>query len=324
VSAHVAFVSHADCGRHDTGWQHPEHVGRLRAVLRAVGRDVDLFTTVEHREARHATADELALAHDASYVGRVRALAERGGGRLDADTVTSEGSWDAGTAGCGAVLDGVDFVYGAGDGADAGDAADGADGARRAFAAVRPPGHHALRDSAMGFCLFGNVAVAALYARARHGARRVLIVDWDVHHGNGTQALVEHEPDVRFVSMHQWPWYPGTGAAEDRGPHASVWNVPLPPGLAAERYRDALERAVDAATHRWVPDLVLLSAGFDCLAGDPLGGFTLELDDVERLTRAMTARADAWCGGRLVSALEGGYAPERLGQAAAVHLGALR
>ncbi len=312
MSARVAFVSHADCGRHDTGWQHPEHVGRLRAVLRAVGRDPELFASLEHREARHATADELALAHDPGYVARVRDLAEAGGGRLDADTLASEGSWDAGTAGCGAVLDGVDFVY----------AADGG-GARRAFAAVRPPGHHALRDSAMGFCLFGNVAVAALYARARHGARRVLVVDWDVHHGNGTQALVEREPDVRFVSMHQWPWYPGTGAAEDRGPHASVWNVPMPPGLAPARYADALERAVDAATRGWVPDLVLLSAGFDCLAGDPLGGFTLELDDVDRLTRAFAARADAWCGGRLVSALEGGYAPERLGEAAAAHVRAL-
>ena len=317
MSARVAFVSHADCGRHDTGWQHPEHVGRLRAVLRAVGRDPDLFAALEHREARHATPDELALAHDPAYVARVRALAEAGGGRFDADTVASAGSWDAAAAGCGAVLDGVDFVYGPAD-------APNASGVRRAFAAVRPPGHHALRGSAMGFCLFGNVAVAALYARARHGARRVLVLDWDVHHGNGTQALVEHEPDVRFVSMHQWPWYPGTGAAEDRGPHASVWNVPMPAGLPAARYAEAFERAVDAATRAWVPDLVLVSAGFDSLAGDPLGGFTLELDDVDRLTRAVAARADAWCGGRLVSALEGGYAPERLGDAAAAHLRARR
>ncbi len=316
MSARVAFVSHADCGRHDTGWQHPEHVGRLRAVLRAVGRDPDLFAALEHQEARHATADELALAHDPAYVARVRDLAEVGGGRFDADTVVSAGSWDAGTAGCGAVLDAVDFVYGAGDAA-------GAAGRRRAFAAVRPPGHHALRDSAMGFCLFGNVAVAAHYARARHGARRVLVVDWDVHHGNGTQALVEHEPDVRFVSMHQWPWYPGTGAAEDRGPHGSVWNVPMPPARPPADYADALLRAVDAAARGWVPDLVLLSAGFDCLAGDPLGGFTLELDDLDRLTRALAERADAWCDGRLVSALEGGYAPERLGAAAAAHLRAL-
>jgi acetoin utilization deacetylase AcuC-like enzyme len=128
---------------------------------------------------------------------------------------------------------------------------------------------------------------------------------------------------VRFVSMHQWPWYPGTGAAEDRGPHRSVWNVPLPPGLARARYRDELLRAIDAATTGWTPELVVLSAGFDCLAGDPLGGFTLELEDVDLLTRALVERADAWCGGRLVSALEGGYAPERLGAACVVHLRAL-
>lgn len=309
-NARVALVSHADCGRHDTGWQHPEHTGRLRAVLRAVGRNPALFERVRHVEARHATPDELALAHDPAYVARVQALAEQGGGALDADTVVSEGSYDAATAGCGAVLDGVDLAY-------------SADGPRRTFAAVRPPGHHALRASGMGFCLFGSVGVAAHYARARHGARRVLVLDWDVHHGNGTQALVQHEPDVRFVSTHQWPWYPGTGAAEDRGPHRSVWNVPMPGGLPAARYADAFLRAVDDATRGWTPDLVLLSAGFDCLAGDPLGGFTLELDDVDRMTRAVAARADAWCGGRLVSALEGGYAPDRLGEAAAVHLRAL-
>jgi acetoin utilization deacetylase AcuC-like enzyme len=195
--------------------------------------------------------------------------------------------------------------------------------ARRSFVAVRPPGHHAVRAAGMGFCLFGNVAVAAHYARQRHGVDRVLVIDWDVHHGNGTQALVEDEPDVRFVSMHQWPWYPGTGAAEDRGPHRSVWNVPLPPGLAAERYVDAWERAIDAATAGFVPDLILLSAGFDSLAGDPLGGFTLELDHVERMTATLVARAESLCGGRLVSALEGGYAPERVGAASVAHLRAL-
>jgi acetoin utilization deacetylase AcuC-like enzyme len=195
--------------------------------------------------------------------------------------------------------------------------------AMRSFCAVRPPGHHALRATGMGFCLFGNVAVGAHYARQRHGLGRVLIVDWDVHHGNGTQALVEHEPDVRFVSMHQWPWYPGTGAAEDRGPHGSVWNVPMAAALPPARYAEALLRAVDEATRAWVPDLVLLSAGFDCLRGDPLGGFTLELEHVDALTRALVERADAWCAGRLVSSLEGGYAPDRVGEAVVVHMNAL-
>ncbi len=315
----VAFISSADCGLHDTGWNHPEHTGRLRAVLRAVGRDVELFTSVAHREARNATPEELALAHDPAYVARVRELADAGGGSLDADTRVSAGSWAAGTAGAGGALDAVDLAFVASEP----EGAPGAAPPRRSFVAVRPPGHHALRASGMGFCLFGNAALAALYARARHGAGRVLVVDWDVHHGNGTQALVQHEPDVRFVSMHQWPWYPGTGAAEDRGPHGTVWNVPMPPGLARARYVDAFTRAVDAATAGWPPDLVVVSAGFDSLAGDPLGGFTLELEDVDALTRQMAARADAVAGGRLVSVLEGGYAPERLGEAAAAHLRAL-
>ncbi|MHB1863289.1 MAG: histone deacetylase family protein [Gemmatimonadaceae bacterium] len=305
----LAYLSHSDCGRHDTGWGHPEHVGRLRAIPRALRDDPDLFHAARHVEGRHATVDELLLAHDAAYVAHVRQLAERGGGRLDADTVASEGSWDAATAAAGCVLDGVDMAF------------DGR--ATRSFSAVRPPGHHALRDRAMGFCLFGNVAIAAHYARRRRGAERVLIVDWDVHHGNGTQALVEQTADIRFVSVHQWPWYPGTGAAADRGPHGNVWNVPMPGGLAAARYVEALLGAVDHATRGFTPDLVLISAGFDSLAGDPLGGFTLELDDVTLLTRAVVERAGAWCGGRVVSALEGGYVPDRLGAACVTHLRAL-
>ncbi len=305
----VAYLSHADCGRHDTGWGHPEHVGRLRAIPRALREDFELFHAVQHLEGRHATEDELHLAHDPAYVARVRALVDAGGGRLDPDTVASEGSWDAATAGAGCVLDGVDMAF------------DGR--AVRSFSAVRPPGHHALRDRAMGFCLFGNVALAAHYARARHGAERVLIVDWDVHHGKGTQALVEDTKDIHFVSMHQWPWYPGTGAADDRGPHGNIWNVPMPGGLPAQEYVDALLRAVDQAAQGFPPDLVLISAGFDSLAGDPLGAFTLELEHVTLLTRAMVERAEQWCGGRVVSALEGGYAPERLGPACVTHLRAL-
>lgn len=305
----VAFISHADCGRHDTGWAHPEHVGRLRAIPRALRNDPALFEALLHHEGRRATPDELALAHDPAYIAQVQALAAAGGGRLDPDTVVSEGSWDAATAAAGCVLDGVDMAF------------DGR--ALRSFCAVRPPGHHALRDRGMGFCLFGSVAVAAHYALARHGCSRVLVVDWDVHHGNGTQALVEEDPRIRFVSMHQWPWYPGTGAADDRGPHGTVWNVPMPPGLAPARYVEALLAAVDAAAEGATPDLVLLSAGFDCLAGDPLGGFTLGLDEVRGLTRALVERAARWCGGRLVSALEGGYAPEAVAEAVLVHLTAL-
>jgi acetoin utilization deacetylase AcuC-like enzyme len=279
------------------------------AIPRALREDPELFLALEHREARHATMDDLLLAHDAAYVARVREVVAAGGGRLDADTVVSEGSWDAATAGAGAVLDAVDLAL---------------EGAlKRSFCAVRPPGHHAVRDAAMGFCLFGNVAIAALHARERHGLERVLVLDWDVHHGNGTQALVEHDAQVRFVSMHQWPWYPGTGAADDRGPHDSVWNVPMAAGLPSERYVEAWEAAVDAATAGFEPQLVLLSAGFDCLAGDPLGGFTLEVEHLVGMTRRLVERAEAWCGGRLVSALEGGYAPQRTAEACVAHMRAL-
>jgi acetoin utilization deacetylase AcuC-like enzyme len=305
----IGYISSADCGRHDTGWGHPEHVGRLVAIPRALREDAELMMRLQHVEARHATPDELALAHEPKYIASVKTLVERGGGRLDADTVASEGSWGAATAGAGSVLGGIDFAVG--------------DGPRRSFCAVRPPGHHALRNSAMGFCLFGNVAVGAHYARRRHDLERILIVDWDVHHGNGTQALVEHERDIHFVSMHQWPWYPGTGAAEDRGPYRNVWNVPMRASLPPSAYVDALKSAIDAATTGFTPDLVLISAGFDSLAGDPLGAFTLEYEHFEDLTRFLVDRAESWCEGRIVSALEGGYAPERTAVACVRHMRAL-
>lgn len=305
----IAFISHANCGRHDTGWGHPEHVGRLRAVTRALRNHPDLYHSLEHLEGRHATIDELQLVHDEEYAMQVEELARSGGGRLDPDTVASSGSWDAATAAVGCVLDAVDMSMNG--------------RAPRSFCAVRPPGHHALRDRAMGFCLFGNVALAARYARTYHSVERVLIVDWDVHHGNGTQALVESDPGIHFVSMHQWPWYPGTGAASERGEHGNLWNIPMPPGLPAERYVDALKRGVDEASDGFTPDIVLISAGFDSLRGDPLGGFTLENSHVAELTSFLVQRAEVWCGGRVVSALEGGYAPDQVGEACAVHMEAL-
>jgi acetoin utilization deacetylase AcuC-like enzyme len=305
----VAFISHADCGRHDTGWGHPEHVGRLRAIMRALQEHPELLTSLEHIEARHASEEELALMHTRPYIEQVRQLARKGGGRLDPDTVASDGSWDAARAAAGALLDGVDFVM--------------REQARLAFCAVRPPGHHALADRAMGFCLFGNVAIAARYAQRHHQLPRVLIVDWDVHHGNGTQALVEDDRDIHFVSMHQWPWYPGTGAADDRGPHGTVWNVPMAANLPAQRYVDAITRAIDDATRDFTPDIVLISAGFDSLRDDPLGGFTLEIEHFDALTRLLVERATSWCRGRIVSALEGGYAPERVADACIAHVRAL-
>jgi acetoin utilization deacetylase AcuC-like enzyme len=310
----VALVSHSDCGRHDTGWGHPEHVGRLRAIPSALRTDPELYQVLLHIEGRHATAADLALVHDAAYVTSIeRAVAAAGATNsvthLDPDTLVSGGSWDAATAAAGCVMDAVDM------------AADGR--AIRSFCAIRPPGHHAVRDRAMGFCLFGNVALAARWARQHHGMDRVLIVDWDVHHGNGTQALVEADEGIHYVSMHQWPWYPGTGAAGDRGPYRTVWNVPLPGGLDRTEYTGALLAAVDRAAAGFTPDLVLVSAGFDSLRGDPLGGFTLELEDIDLLTRALKQRAELWCRGRMVSALEGGYAVDRTAAACVAHLRAM-
>ena len=304
----VAYISHADCGRHDTGWRHPEHVGRLRAIPRALRDDIELYHALEHVEGRVASEAELYLAHDADYVDEVRQLAKAGGGALDADTVISDGSWDAARAAVGCVLDAVDMAV---------------DGDARAFCAVRPPGHHALRNRAMGFCVFGNVAIGALYARHRRDVDRVLIVDWDVHHGNGTQAMVEHDPAIRFISMHQSPWYPSTGAAGDRGPNRSIWNVPMPGGLPPDQYVTALQSAVADATRDFTPDLVLVSAGFDCLAGDPLGEFTLEIAHMSQLTTWLLERATSWCDGRMLVALEGGYVPERVGAASVAVMRAL-
>ena len=305
----VAYFSHADCGRHDTGWRHPEHVGRLRAIPRALREDLELYHALDHVEGRHATDDELQLAHDPGYVDEVRYLAQNGGGALDADTLVSEGSWDAARAAVGCVLEAVDLAV---------------EGRARSFCAVRPPGHHALKDSGMGFCLFGNVAIGAHYARRRRGVERVLIVDWDVHHGNGTQALVEHDASIRYISMHQSPWYPGTGAASDRGPHKSVWNVPLPGGLAPGTYVKALQSAVIEATQDFTPALVMISAGFDCLAGDPLGDFTLEIEHIAILTTWLFERAQEWCEGRMLAALEGGYVPERVGAASVAVMRAMQ
>jgi len=310
----VALISNSDCGRHDTGWGHPEHVGRLRAIPAALRADPELYQALLQVEGRHATPAELSLVHGADYVASITRAAERAEAdsaiiHLDPDTVVSGGSWDAATAAAGCVLDAVDM------------AVDGR--AIRSFCAVRPPGHHAVRERAMGFCLFGSVALAARWARVHHGMDRVLIVDWDVHHGNGTQALVEADRGIHYVSMHQWPWYPGTGAAEDRGPHGTVWNVPLGAGLPRAQYTGALLDAVDRATAGFSPQLVLVSAGFDSLRGDPLGGFTLEIEDIDHLTRELRERAELWCGGRLVSALEGGYAVGQTAAACVAHLRAM-
>jgi acetoin utilization deacetylase AcuC-like enzyme len=228
---------------------------------------------------------------------------------LDADTAVSPGSGEAALRAAGAVVAAVDAVVGG--------------RAKNAFCAVRPPGHHAEPGTPMGFCLFGNVAIGALHARAAHGLRRIACVDFDVHHGNGTQAMFERDPDLFYASTHQWPLYPGTGAAEERGVADNVVNAPLRPHADGEAFRRAFERAILPALDRFAPELLLVSAGFDAHARDPLAALNLEEDDFAWVTAALAEVARAHAGGRIVSALEGGYDLEALGRSAAAHVTAL-
>jgi acetoin utilization deacetylase AcuC-like enzyme len=297
----IPVVWHPACGLHDPGPGHPERPERIAAVLAAL-RAPALASEITWTEATPADRSAIAAVHDAAYLDRLERLAAGGGGALDADTVMGPRSWQATLAAAGVALRAVEQGIARG----------------AAFGATRPPGHHALADRAMGFCFVNNVVVAARHAQ-RLGRARVLIVDWDVHHGNGTQALVEHDPSVRFVSLHQYPWYPGTGAAAERGV-GNIFNVPRPPGLPRATYVRDLLAAVDRALTGWRPDLLLVSAGFDSLAGDPLGGFTLEPADVTQWTTALRERV---APAPVVALLEGGYRLDLLASGARATVGAL-
>jgi acetoin utilization deacetylase AcuC-like enzyme len=295
----VLVFTHPSCLQHDPGSGHPETPARLGAVLTRLRNDSNAKIT----EAKPASRDALLRVHPETYLARLESMSGRGGGALFLDTVLSRDSWAAVLGGTGAVLAAVDHAM----------AARG-----HAFAAIRPPGHHALATQGMGFCLVNNVVVAARHGQAA-GRGRVLIIDWDVHHGNGTQALVETDPTVRYVSIHQYPWYPGTGAADERGV-GNVFNVPRGPGKPPSLYVADLWAAIVAATTDWIPDLVLISAGFDAMAGDPLGGFTLEPEHFADWTTRLRDRLPAV---PIVGMLEGGYVPARLAEGVAAHVRAL-
>lgn len=270
---------------------------RLEAELVAPGRAVWL-------EAPAAADEDLLRVHVSAHVTRLTAMDRAGGGWLDADTSMGPGSLEAARRAAGAaVLAAGRALCGEGP----------------SFCAVRPPGHHATPGRAMGFCLLNNAAVAAAAALDRLGARRVLVVDWDVHHGNGTADAFRSEPRVHYVSIHQWPHYPGTGLADDTG-CANLFHVPRAPGLPRATYVHDLLAAVDRAVDGFAPDLVIHSAGFDALRGDPLGAFTLEPEDFATLAREVRARAPR---AAVMSVLEGGYDPPRLAEAAARHAAAL-
>ena len=273
------------CRHHYAGAGHPERPQRFEAVLEAL-RHPALKSHVTWVEAKPADRGSIERVHPPEHVDMLEALAARGGGALDADTFLGPRSLESVLASAGAALGAVEQGMKEG----------------RALGVTRPPGHHALATRAMGFCFLNNVVLAARHAQAL-GLGRVLIVDWDVHHGNGTQALVEQDPSVRFVSMHQSPWYPGTGAADERGV-GNVFNVPRPGGLSRATYVRDLLAGVDAALDHWEPDALLISAGFDSLAGDPLGEFTLEPDDITTWTHALRERMKTR---PVVAVLEGGY-----------------
>jgi len=304
----TALYTHAAFLQHDTGPGHPERIQRLAAVLQAVKEPA--FSDVVWREAPLAEIEQIERVHDADYVRHALAsVPENGFVQLDGDTVMSPGSGEAALRAAGAVAAAVDAVI--------------AGTFKNAFCAVRPPGHHAERDLAMGFCIFNNVAVGAAQARAVHGLSRVAVMDFDVHHGNGTQHMFDHDPGLFFASTHQMPLYPGTGATAERGV-GNIVNAPLPPGAGSEEFRAAMEKIVLPAIESFRPELILISAGFDAHARDPLASLEFEAEDYHWATAELCALAESCCGGRVVSTLEGGYDLQALGESAAAHLTALR
>jgi acetoin utilization deacetylase AcuC-like enzyme len=301
----TALVMHEDCARHDTGWGHPEHQGRLPAIVQALYQDTpDLQDVVLQLEGVKLDESVLALVHeqrliDMLILAREQARRTNQSVPLDAEeTMMSPVSWAAMLAAAGSVVTACDAVL-------RGDV-------RNGFALARPPGHHATPGQAMGFCLINNVALAARVLQQR-GKQRVMIVDWDVHHGNGTQDIFYDDGSVYFMSLHQFPWYPGSGARAERGTGAgrgATRNVPLSSGTTGAQFRELFERELAAALTEFTPDFVLVSAGFDCLAGDPLGELLVEPADLHAIT---THLMTALPGTGIVHTLEGGYNPPRVG-----------
>ena len=302
------LYTHPACLKHDTGPHHPERPERLRAILAALQGET--FAALDRREAPRAEKAQLTRIHPEWYVNWVLGqIPKEGWAGLDADTIVSSDSGEAALRAAGAVCAAVDAVL--------------AGEARNAFCAVRPPGHHAEPEQAMGFCLFNNVAVAAQQARAAHGLKRIAVVDFDVHHGNGTQAVFERDADLFYASTHQSPLYPGTGQAHERGTAGNVVNAPLPPFAGSAEFRAAMEGVVLPALDAFRPELVLISAGFDAHTRDPLASLNLVEDDYGWVTRQLCAVAARHAQGRVVSALEGGYDLKALAASVSAHVDAL-
>ncbi len=307
----VALFTDPRMIEHRVPFKHPERPERLQAVVRQLERG-GFFCTCPHGVVREATALELSRIHDAAYLQRVADLDSEGGGMLDPDTWLLPGSYLAARLAAGAAIEAVTFVL--------------SGESRRALCLIRPPGHHARPVAGMGFCIYNNIALAAAEALERFDLSRVLIVDFDVHHGNGTQEVFYDSPRVGFLSIHRYPFYPGTGAHDETGTGAglgNILNVPLPYGTARREYLEAFRGALGKIADRIRPELVLISAGFDAHAQDPVGDLGLEIDDFEEITRAIVSIADTHAKGRIVSVLEGGYNVPILAGSVAAHLQAL-
>jgi acetoin utilization deacetylase AcuC-like enzyme len=299
------LFSHPACLEHDTGLGHPECSDRLRAILSAL--ETEDFHLLDRQEAPRATLEQIARVHPRAHIDQVlAAIPEHGHAGIDADTVVSPGSGEAALRAAGAVIAAVDAV------------ATGV--ARNAFCAVRPPGHHAERTHSMGFCLFNNVAIGALHARAVHGLQRIAVIDFDVHHGNGTQETFQGDPDLLYASTHQSPLFPGTGDASETGEYGNCVNAPLRPMAGSPEFRHAISRSVLPALDHFRPDLIMISAGFDAHSRDPLAGLHLTDDDFVWVTRKLGEAARTYSGGRIVSVLEGGYNLRALASACAAHV----
>ena len=299
------LFTHPACIDHDTGFGHPESPERLRAVLAALNGEA--FTLLDRREAPTATVEQIARAHPRAFVEQILAeIPQHGYHDIDADTVVSPGSGEAALRAAGAVCAGIDAVF-AGEG-------------RNAFCAVRPPGHHAEAGRAMGFCLFNNVAIGALHAQAVHNIRRVAVVDFDVHHGNGTQDIFWHRPDLFYASTHQSPLYPGTGGPTETGPAGNILNVPLLPNAGSPEFRHAMTDRILPALRAFNPELIMISAGFDAHSRDPLAGLQFSADDYGWATRKLGELAAEVCRSRMVSVLEGGYNLPALAASCAAHV----
>ncbi len=304
----ILFITDESFLDHDTGAGHPESADRLRSVRKAL--DDEDFSNLIRRSAEDATDAQMAAPHSPDLINAIlNAAPEEGYRHIDPDTVMSPGTDEAIRLGAGSMVLAVDEILNG--------------RVQRAFCAIRPPGHHAERDRPMGFCFVNNVAVAAFHARAAHKVTRVAAVDFDVHHGNGTQDIFWDDPDLFFASTHQYPYYPGTGAADERGAHNNVVNVPLAAGTDGKTFRKEFERHILPALDSFAPELVLISAGFDAHKDDPLAQLGLEEDDFVWATRMIVESADKHADGRVVSALEGGYNLRALGASAAVHVKAL-